>query len=204
MEDMKMVTEDVIAEHNGVYGGKWHIVSLEGFDLPEGLEYLRNSWEERAFIYGVQRFQKYIASMQINNVQLDEAIKRVTSLLDEFAAYHTDVEIINSPGESNNRFANPKFLRYICNFTLHGCVLTFEDLYEIMTTGPSKSGGEFSLSQNIFQNKDWEFIYDIKDFFDRNQQYRGMFKSFDLRCCNFSCEEQKSLREAFRHLSVLI
>lgn len=201
MEDMKIVAEDVIEEHNGVYGGKWHIISLEGFDLPEGLDYLRNSWEG---MYGEKRFQKYIATMQINNVQLDEAIKRVTSLLDEFAACHTDVEIINSPGESNNGFANPKFLPYIHNFTLHGCVLTFEDLYEIMTTGPSKSGGEFSLSQNIFKNKDWEFVYDIKDFFDRNKQYRGMFKSFDLRCCNFSSEEQKYLREAFRHLSVLI
>ena len=45
MEDTKMISEDVIEERNGVYGGKWHIVSPEGFDLPEGLEYLKNSWE---------------------------------------------------------------------------------------------------------------------------------------------------------------
>ena len=45
MEDTKMIAEDVVEEHNGVYGGKWHIVSLEGFELPEGLEYLKNSWE---------------------------------------------------------------------------------------------------------------------------------------------------------------
>ena len=37
MESAKIVTEDVVEEHNGVYGGKWHIVSPEGFDLPEGL-----------------------------------------------------------------------------------------------------------------------------------------------------------------------
>ena len=30
-----MIDEDVVEEHNGVYGGKWHIVSHEGFDLPE-------------------------------------------------------------------------------------------------------------------------------------------------------------------------
>lgn len=40
-----MIAEDVIEEHNGVYDGKWHIVSVEGSDLPEGLEYLKNSWE---------------------------------------------------------------------------------------------------------------------------------------------------------------
>ena len=28
MEDVKKIEEDVIEEHNGVYGGKWHIVSL--------------------------------------------------------------------------------------------------------------------------------------------------------------------------------
>ena len=42
MENEKMVSEDIIEEHNGVYGGKWHIVSPKGFDLPEGLEYMKN------------------------------------------------------------------------------------------------------------------------------------------------------------------
>jgi len=40
-----MSSEDDVEEYNGVYGDKWHIVSPEGFDLPEGLEYLRNSLE---------------------------------------------------------------------------------------------------------------------------------------------------------------
>lgn len=39
-----MVVEDVVEEYNGVYSGKWHIISPEGFDLPEGLKYLKNSW----------------------------------------------------------------------------------------------------------------------------------------------------------------
>ena len=42
--DAKMVVEDVVEEYNGVYCGKWHIISPEGFDLPEGLKYLKNSW----------------------------------------------------------------------------------------------------------------------------------------------------------------
>ena len=33
-ENAKMVTEDVVEEHNDVYGGKWHIISPKGFDLP--------------------------------------------------------------------------------------------------------------------------------------------------------------------------
>ena len=45
MEDEKMLLDDVIEEHNGIYGGEWHIISPEGLDLPEGLEYLKNTWE---------------------------------------------------------------------------------------------------------------------------------------------------------------
>ncbi len=41
-----MISVDFVEEHNGVYCGKWHIVSPEGFDIPEGLEYLKSSWEK--------------------------------------------------------------------------------------------------------------------------------------------------------------
>ena len=37
VKNEKMIAEDV--EYNGVYNGKWHIISPQGFDLPEGLEY---------------------------------------------------------------------------------------------------------------------------------------------------------------------
>ncbi len=39
-----MTTEGVVEEHNGVYGGKWNIVSSEGFDLPAGREFLKGGW----------------------------------------------------------------------------------------------------------------------------------------------------------------
>ena len=45
IENKKMIAAEVLEEYNGVYSGKWHIVSPEGFDLPERLEYLKNSWE---------------------------------------------------------------------------------------------------------------------------------------------------------------
>ena len=49
MADNKIIEEDIVEEHNGVYGSKWHIVSTEGFDLPEGLEYLKNKADR--FLY---------------------------------------------------------------------------------------------------------------------------------------------------------
>ena len=41
-----MILEAAIPEHNGVYNGKWHITSLEGFNLKEGIEYLKKGWKE--------------------------------------------------------------------------------------------------------------------------------------------------------------
>ena len=75
MEDAKMVMEDVVEEHNGVYGGKWHIVSPEGFDLPEGQEYLKNSWEgswDGHCTYRKERIHKYDACMKVSNVPLGD------------------------------------------------------------------------------------------------------------------------------------
>ena len=78
MEDKKKFEDDVVEEHNGVYGGKWHIVSTEGFDLPEGHSYLKNSregnWE--SFAYGrPKRILKYYANIKVNNIPLGDALK---------------------------------------------------------------------------------------------------------------------------------
>ena len=35
------MTYNILEEHNGVYDEKWHIISSEGFLLPEGLEYVK-------------------------------------------------------------------------------------------------------------------------------------------------------------------
>ena len=207
MADNKIIEEDIVEEHNGVYGSKWHIVSTEGFDLPEGLKYLKNSWEgsvENRALHGVKRIQKYKASMRISNVRLDEALKKVTYLLGKFFVYDTDVEIINCPGGANKGFADQKFSRHIGNFILHGCVLKFEDLSHIMILAcVGGSSKEYSLTKNIFVNKDWTFIDEIKGFFDRNPEYRDLL-SFDLRDCNFSNEDKKLLKISFSNLSVLI
>ena len=71
-----MVPEDVVEEHNGVYTGKWHIVSPEGLDLPEGLKYLKNSWEgdECNWIY------RYIPTISVERIQLKTLLKRLMKL----------------------------------------------------------------------------------------------------------------------------
>lgn len=69
--DAKMVVEDVVEEYNGVYCGKWHIISPEGFDLPEGLKYLKNSWGGDT--------QKYKANIEVKNVPLKTALCDVFS-----------------------------------------------------------------------------------------------------------------------------
>ena len=77
MEKAKMMTEDVVEEHNGVYGGKWHIVSLEGFDLPEGLEYLKKA--DKSILGGV--LWAYVPIIRISNLLLDEAFKNLEKLV---------------------------------------------------------------------------------------------------------------------------
>ena len=84
MENVKTVTEDIVEEHNCIYGGKWHIVSPEGFDLPEGLAYLKNSWEgsiEDETFNNRERIFKYNAKIKISNVDLKLALKKLSSLL---------------------------------------------------------------------------------------------------------------------------
>ena len=73
-----MSSEDDVEEYNWVYGDKGHIVSPEGFDLPKGLEYLRNSLEgsiEEETFKNKERIFKYNAKMKISYIDLKLALK---------------------------------------------------------------------------------------------------------------------------------
>jgi len=62
--------EDIFEEYNEVYFGKWHIVFPEGFDLPEGQDYLKNSWEgswEDYQLHGKERIHRYVAKIKVSN-----------------------------------------------------------------------------------------------------------------------------------------
>ena len=96
-----MVAEDVVEEHNGVYDDKWHIASPEGFDLPEGLEYLKNSWEgswDDHCTGRKERIHKYDASIKVRNVPLGDTFKKVHYVLRKLIAHGTDLEIGNRTG----------------------------------------------------------------------------------------------------------
>ena len=127
-----MLTEDVVEEYNGVYGGKWHIVSPEGFNLPEGLEYLKNSWEgsiEEETFNNKERIFRYNAKIKISYVDLKLALKKVSSLLVQIYAYDTDVEIKDCPREQVPlKISMLRIFPFVREFKITGCIMTYEVL----------------------------------------------------------------------------
>ncbi len=137
MEDTKMIAEDVIEEHNFIYGGKWHIVSPEGFELPEGLEYLKNSWEGSWEYHCMGRkegIHNYDASIKISNVTLRDAFEGLARALCEFRTYGTNLEIKNCIGNSKgiDSACLSKITHFANDFFIQGCQLTFKELASIM------------------------------------------------------------------------
>ena len=102
--------------------------------------------------------------MRISNVQLDITLETVYVLLDRFAAYDTDVEIVNCPGKTKHDSFNVRLFRYLCNFTLQGCSLSFKYLRNIIVRA-MKGESIYCLSHNNFENKDWNFIDEISEHF---------------------------------------
>ena len=103
MDGTKMIDEDVVEEHNGVYGGKWQKVSPEGFDLPEGLNYLKNSWVVNWNDYNLhekKRIHRYVAKIKVSKVALAESSQKLHQVLKKFRAYETDLEIENCGGDT--------------------------------------------------------------------------------------------------------
>ena len=209
MEDTKMIAEDVIEEHNGVYGGKWHIVSPEGFDLPEGLEYLKNSWE--ADRPGKARTHKYVASIKISGVLLKDAFEGLACVLCEFKAYDTNLEIKNCAGNSNGISINclSKITYFAKDVSIHGCQLTLEELSTIMcgacimSTAFERSNS-YSLSGNVFTDRSLSQWKQLKHFLQDIKSSETPFKIFDLRGCNFSALERKDLMQEADFLNLLV
>ena len=96
-----------------------------------------------------------------------------------------------------------RLFRYLCNFTLQGCSLSFKDLRNILVRA-NLGESIYCLSHNNFENKDWNFLEEIKEHFIIFPECRQVFKSFDLRFCNFSDEEKERLRKALQYCSVMI
>ena len=163
MEDTRMIEEDVIEEHNGVYGGKWHIVSTEGFELPEGLEYLKNSWEgslDLEYERGKSRTHKYVASIKVSGIPLKNTFEGLAYILGKFEAYDTNLELKNCIGNSKDVRSTclDKITYYARSFSVHGCQLTFKELASIMYRAFTMSeifvkSTSYNLSENFFIDK---------------------------------------------------
>ena len=207
MEEKKIVSEEVIKEHNGVYDDKWHIVSPEGFDLPEGLIYLKNSWEgsiEDETFNNRERIFKYNAKIKISHVDLKLALKKLSSLLLKIYAYDTDIEIIDCP--RNNiplEISKLRLFPFVREFKITGCNLTYEDLYDIIRHGGKDE--KYCLSGNIFISENGEKSCEqIEKIFDIGKGVQESFKFFDLRNCNFTQEEKDLLRKKLKYMNLLL
>ena len=153
MEKNKDGEEDVVEEHNGVYGGKWHIISPEGFKQSAGLDYLKNSWDgswDDHCMGRKGRIHKYIAYIKVRNVQLEDAFREIYRVLQKFTAYGTKLEIRNCFGSLTTQRID-SVIPYTGDFSINGCQLTFRDLgYIICVTCSGKH--KYDLSGNRFEN----------------------------------------------------
>ncbi len=202
-----MLEEDVVEEYNGVYGGKCHIVSPEGFNLSEGLEYLKNSWEgsiEEETFKNKERIFRYNAKIKISYIDLKLALKKVSSLLVQIYAYDTDVEIKDCPREHVPlKISTLRIFPFVREFKITGCIMTYEDLYDIIRCG--RGMGLYCLSGNIFVSESGKkSIEQIERLFDINKTVQEAFSLFDLQNCNFSQEEKELLRKKLPHMNLLL
>ena len=116
-----MIAEDAIEEHNDVYDVKWYIVSPEGFDLPEGLEYLKNSWEKD--------IQRYKAHIVVKNISLRITFEEAYSLLWQANIERVVLEICRD--NERDRLLNFKrapFL-FLDELVVHDCHITIEEFW---------------------------------------------------------------------------
>lgn len=203
LSTIKMVTEDIIEEHNGVYCGKWHIVSLEGFALPEGVEYLKNSWEgswDDHFMGRKERIHKYIANITVRNVQLEDAFREIYRLLNKFTAYGTNLEIRNCFGSLTTQRID-SVIPFVGDFLINGCQLTFRDLGNIICATCSGKY-KYDLSGNRFENLSQLKIFEKPFQIVKKESITG--KSFDLRNCNFTEGDKNYLKEILERRNLLI
>ena len=202
-----IVIEDVVEEHNGVYGDKWHIISPEGFDLPEGLDYLKNSWEGDDWL-GRVRIHKYVANIKVSGIPLKNAFEGLSSVLGEFKAYDTNFEINNCTDNSKGiKTTLSGVVVFAKNFFVHGC--PFKDLVSIMCGAcimceAYKKGNCYNLSENVFTDMELRQWERLRYYLERIKVSKIPFKIFDLRGCNFSVTKKESLMQVAGSLNLLI
>ena len=155
-----MIAEDVVEEH-------------QGFDLPEGLEYLKDAQNDEITVYG-------------SGMGLDEFVHGVRNVMNK-SNVEVNVEIINfSRANIHDTFHDFKYL----DLTIHGCRLT---LKIFITSAIDACVHYLDLSKNIFEitNRDWELIKSIGNVVGRNR-IEPSIRKLNLKDCNFD-ETEKSM-----------
>ena len=194
MEKANMVMEDVFEEHNGVYGGKWHIFSSEGFDLPEGLEYLKNSCEgdEDNWIY------RYVPTIAVERIPLKTVIEKLNEIMSE-RGESIALELSQCSEKGDFSYNNYNLLNHCNKIKIQGSILTFKNLEDIIM-GISIGECHIDLSENVFQytEKDWKLVDNIKNFFEGADSSVDNIKTFKMENCNFTESEREILKTKLR------
>ena len=125
-------------------------------------------------------------------------------MLVQVYAYDTDVEIRNcSRKHVPLEIWKLRIFPFVREFKLTGCILTYEDLYDIIRCVSGKS--KLCLSGNTFINEPGEkSIEQIEKYIDIGKNVQESFNSFDLRNCNFSQEEKELLRKKLKYMKLLL
>ena len=189
MEDTKIIAGDIIEEHNGVYNGKWHIASPEGFDLPEGMEYLKGGWDHSK--KGTTCL--YIPVIKVSYIPLHVALLKVWSILAIFNL-GVDIEFEKCTEKSKEGQFGMLMGMEFFNLTVHACNLTFRDIKEMLDPNNSNIVHGINLSGNLFDKSDKNL--DILDEISQFKTFGDLpVDEFILTNCGFSATEKKVLEQ---------
>ena len=207
IENQKMVEENVVKEYNGVYGGKWHIVSPEGFDLPEGLEYLKKAGgtvEERITFIRKDIF-KYSAKIKISHIDLYTSLKKVSSSLEDAWIYDAYIEFKDCPRKcSSLKIPYLRMFPFVSKLKLSGCILTYKDLKDFMHYSIGNNR-ELYLSENTFEDGGCaKSVSCIEQQIDILKSIQECYNVIDLRKCNFSDAEKEMLKKKLKYIKNLL
>ena len=182
-----------IDEHNGVYGGKWHIVSQEGFDLPEGLEYLRDN-SSHSF-YEAREDIEIKAIIVINNIEIVYALKEILRVLNENYAYGISLTFKNCYSQIMDCCFNFQRVNelsfHVKELIFIGVNITFEEL-EVLLNVTHYEELCYTFFEVVFEKKDWIFIDKVKEFY--NSCSLRPFKFCKFQKCNFTDAEIAKLK----------
>ena len=193
MDDTKMIAKDVVEEHNGVYGGKWHIVSPEGFDLPEGLEYLK--YNARHLPLKALDDSETSAIIAISNMGYSVTLREVYSLLNKSKAYDIGLVIHHCCSTVDSLCFDSDVMQLVAfrikNIVINDGILTFRDLWSLVVVTWCSDVCCY-LSNIVFINKDWTLISNIPTSIN-SIKYEPP-RIFEIRNCNLNEFEKSRLQ----------